>query len=75
MQITFDTEADAQYIKFQDGKFSRNKEVQEGVILEIGEGEILLGLEIFDAKSRFSLSDLSQVNVRMPLELVDTTPE
>ena len=59
MQITYDTEADALYIKFQEDKFSKNKEVQEGVILDIGEREVLLGLEVLNASSRFSLQDLS----------------
>ena len=71
MQITYDTEADALYIRFQQGKFVKNREVQEGVILDIGEGEVLLGLEILDASSRFSPQDLCQVDVRMPLELAD----
>ncbi|MBI4200462.1 MAG: DUF2283 domain-containing protein [Chloroflexi bacterium] len=75
MQITYDTEADALYIKFQDGKFVRNKEVQEGIVLDIGEGEVLLGLEVLNARSRFSLQDLCQVDVRMPLELAETTRE
>lgn len=35
MRITYNTEADALYIKFQDGKFVKNKEVQEGVILDM----------------------------------------
>ena len=75
MQITYDTEADALHIKFQEGKFFKNKEVQDGVILDIGEGEVLLELEVLNASSRFSLQDLSQVDVRMPLELAEATPE
>ena len=75
MQITYDTEADALYIKFQDGKFLKNKEVQEGVILDIGEGEALLGIEVLNASTRFSLQDLSQVDIRMPLELAEAAQE
>ena len=75
MRISYDTEADALYIKFQDGKFLNNKEVQEGVILDIGEDEALLGIEVLNARSRFSLRDLSQVDVRMPLELAETARE
>lgn len=75
MQITYDTEADALYIKFQDGKFLKNKEVQEGVVLDIGEGEALLGIEVLNASARFSLQDLSHVDIRMPLELAETARE
>ena len=73
MKVSYDTQAVALYIKFQDGKFVKNKEIQEGVILDIGEGEALLGIEVLNATSRFSLQDLSQVDVRMPLELAETT--
>ena len=41
MQITYDTEADAMYIKFCDGEFARNKEVEEGIILDIGKNNVL----------------------------------
>lgn len=69
MEITYDTEADAIYIKLAEGKFAINKEVAEGVILDLGEGDSLLGIEILEASSRFSLQDLARVDVRMPLNL------
>ena len=69
MQITYDTEADALYIKLQDGAFVRNREMVEGVVLDIGEGESLLGIEILEASTRFSLKDLSNVDIQMPLHL------
>ena len=69
MQITYDTEADALYIKLQDGTFVRNREMVEGVVLDIGEGESLLGIEILEASTRFSLKDLSTVDIQMPLHL------
>ena len=69
MKVTYDTRADALYIQFQEGKFARNQEVAEGVVLDIGEGEALLGIEILEASSRFSLEDLARVEVLMPLEL------
>ena len=53
----------------REGEFSENKEVMEGVILDIGEGELLLGIEILEASSRFPRSDLVRVEVLMPLEL------
>ncbi len=69
MQITYDTQADALYIKFREGRFLKNKEVEEGVILDIGEGNVLLGIEILEASSRFSLEDLSHVNLIIPLNI------
>jgi uncharacterized protein YuzE len=60
---------DALYIKFQDGKFKTNEEVQEGIILDIGEGDVLLGIEILEASTRFLPRDLAQVEILMPLHL------
>jgi uncharacterized protein YuzE len=71
MQITYDTQADALYIKFQDGKFKANKEVQEGIILDMGEGDVLLGIEILEASTRFLPKDLAQVEILMPLHLAN----
>ena len=68
MKITYDTQADALYIQLQEGKFAENREVLEGVILDLGEGRVLLGIEILEASSRFARSDLARVEVLMPLE-------
>jgi len=73
MQITYDTKADALYVMFQEGKFLRNKEVEEGLILDIGEGDILLGIEILEASSRFSMQDICRVAVEMPLHLAQAS--
>ena len=37
MKITLDPEADAIYIELQEGMFVTNREVAEGIILDIGE--------------------------------------
>ncbi|MBT9163247.1 MAG: hypothetical protein DDT24_00151 [Chloroflexi bacterium] len=69
MQITYDTRADAMYIKFRDGEFMANKEAEEGIILDIGKGNLLLGIEILEASTRFSPQDLARVDIQMPLDL------
>ncbi len=69
MQITYDTKADAMYIKFCDSEFVANKEVEEGVILDMGKGGILLGIEILEVSSRFRPEDLARVDIQMPLNL------
>ncbi len=73
MQISYDTEADALYIKFSDGEFVMNKEVEEGIILDIGKGNALLGIEILEASSRFPAKDLARVDIQMPLHLATST--
>jgi len=69
MEITYDTKADAMYIKFQDGEFARNKEIEEGIVLDLGKGGIVLGIEVLEARKRFALKDLARVDIRMPLHL------
>lgn len=53
MKITYDTKADAMYIKFRDGEFVANKDIEEGIIIDIGKGNTLLGIEVLEASTRF----------------------
>ena len=69
MQITYDTKADAKHIKFCDGEFVTNREVEEGIIIDMGKGSVLLGIEILGVSSRFRPEDLAKVEIQMPLNL------
>ena len=69
MQITYDTKADAMYIKFRDGEFVANREVEEGIIVDMGKENVLLGIEILRVSSRFRPEDLAKVEIQMPLNL------
>jgi uncharacterized protein YuzE len=74
MRITYDTRADAMYIQLREGEFARNKEVEEGVILDLGtEGE-LLGIELLEASSRVAWSEIAKVVIEMPLHLAAPEP-
>lgn len=72
MKVTYDTRADALYIQLREGRFVCNREVAEGVILDMGEDDALLGIEILEASSRFPLEELARVEVLMPLDLAAT---
>ena len=63
--------ADAIYIRLQEGEFAKNREVEPGLILDIGKDEELLGIEILDAASRFSITDISRVSIEMPLNITE----
>ena len=73
MKISYDTQADALYIQLQEGTFARNAEPVEGVVLDLGADDMLLGIEILEASTRFSPADLARVEVLMPLELCATS--
>ena len=67
MKITYDKEIDALYLHFQEGVFSRNKEVEEGIILDIGKGNKILGIEILDASNRIKPKDINYLNFQIPM--------
>ena len=70
MKITYDKEADALYLYFQEGVFSSNKEVNEGIILDIGRGNKILGIEILDASKRIKPKNMNFLNFQIPTEVL-----
>jgi len=51
MKISYDAEFDALYIRLLEGKHEcRSVRLSEEVVLNIGPGETLVGIEILDAK-------------------------
>jgi uncharacterized protein YuzE len=51
MKISYDSEIDALYIKLVEGNQEcRTLQLTEEIALNIGQGELLVGIEILDAK-------------------------
>lgn len=51
MKISYDPEIDALYIRLVEGQHEcRTLRLTEEITLNIGEGELLVGIEILDAK-------------------------
>jgi len=73
MKITYDKQADTIYLQFQEGKFSRNKEVDEGIILDIDKGNKILGIEILDASKRLQSKKLPYLNIQIPIQELGKT--
>ena len=69
MHITYDTKADALYIRLKDGEFQKNREVEPGIVLDIGKNDELLGIEILDASTKLDMSDITKVSIEMPLDV------
>ena len=67
MKITYDKEIDAMYLYFQKGSFLRNKEVEEGIILDIGKGNKILGIEILNASKRIKSKNIGHMNFQVPI--------
>lgn len=58
MKIEYDKEVDALYIRIQEKKVARTKEVEEGINLDFDEKGKVIGLEIIGAVERYSLEDI-----------------
>ena len=68
MNISYDNQADAMYIKLKEGAFGSNEEVSDGVILDLSDKNELLGIEILDASTRFNLVDaFGHITVELPM--------
>jgi len=68
MKISYDSEIDALYIRLVEGKHEcRTLRLTDEIALNIGAGEMLVGIEIRDAKQVLGAGELPQVvleNVR-----------
>jgi len=62
MRISYDSEIDALYIRLVDGKYEcRTLRLNDDIALNIGPDEILVGIEILDAKKVLGKGHLPQV--------------
>jgi uncharacterized protein YuzE len=62
MKISYDPEIDALYIRLVEGKREcRTLRLTDEIALNIGEGEMLVGIEILDAKQVLGAGELPQV--------------
>ena len=67
MEISLDLDADALYIKFQEGKFAKNKKIDEDTIIDLDKKGMLLGIEMLNVTKRVPIENLSDVSVKLPL--------
>ena len=69
MKISYDSEIDALYIRLVEGEHQcRTVRLNEEIALNIGAGELLVGIEILDAKEVLgggALPELSLENVAL----------
>ena len=61
MKIEYDKEVDALYIRIQEKKVARTKEVEEGINLDIDEDGKIIGLEIIGATERYKKEDIFSI--------------
>lgn len=62
MRITYDDKTDLLYLRLDDRKQDVvNRRVSEDVVLDLGEGEKIVGIEILDASKHLDLTTLLPV--------------
>jgi len=64
MEIRYDPEADAMYIKFREGEYEISEEIREGIIIDFDKNNEIIGIEILDAKERLSPSAVSEMSFK-----------
>ncbi len=63
MKISFDKKANALYIKLKDGKFFKNKSLDQNTILDLDKNGYILGIEVLNARKRINLKGVKIVAV------------
>ncbi|MDO8628421.1 MAG: DUF2283 domain-containing protein [Nanoarchaeota archaeon] len=64
MEIKYDKEADAIYIRLREGTFAKNKIVDDITILDLDKDDNILGIELLDASKRIPEKSLLTLHVK-----------
>ena len=67
VEIKIDFKADALYIKFQKGKFAKNKRIDEDTIVDFDKEGRLLGIEMLNITKKIPINQLSDVSIKIPI--------
>jgi uncharacterized protein YuzE len=64
VNLSFDKIANALYIRFSNEKIANSDEVAEGIVIDYGKNEDVVGVEILNfSKRNLNLNDLIQMNI------------
>ena len=67
MNVLYNDRTDLLYIRLDDRKQDVvNRRVSEDIVLDIGEGNRIIGIEILDASKNVNLEKLLPVNYEVP---------
>ena len=69
MNITFDEQADALYIRFQPGgkRVKKTVKLRDGLLVDIDRTGRIFGIEILDVSRRMPLAELGHVSLNLPV--------
>ena len=67
MKISYDDRVDLLYIRFDERKQEvENKRLTEDIVLDIGEGGKIVGIEVLDASQHISLESILPTHYEVP---------
>lgn len=61
-----DLESDALYFRLSEDEIEESEEVANGVVVDYSETGKVVGVEILNVKKKFTLEELSKLNVELP---------
>ena len=67
MKITYDPEADAMNITFQEGKYDISKEIADGIIVDYTKEGKVISIEILNVKKRMPIKSVEDITVSIPI--------
>ncbi len=67
MNISYDKDADCLYIQFQQGKVSKTRKIDEGILVDLDEEGRIYGIEIVGVSERMPVASLGKINIDMPV--------
>jgi len=71
MHVSYNDKTDLLYIRLDDRRQEViNRRVSDDVVLDIGEGDKIIGIEILDASKHVSLDRLLPVNYRLSRDAI-----
>ncbi|MDP2674088.1 MAG: DUF2283 domain-containing protein [Dehalococcoidia bacterium] len=62
MKITYDSEADALYIRLREVELADSMDVEEGVTVDLDSEGHIAGIEILDASKRMTPEELANIH-------------
>jgi uncharacterized protein YuzE len=69
MKIKYDEETDVLYIKLRESEYYESEEIGKGYILDYDEEGNIIGIEILEASTRFTLAELSTVKFEISRQI------
>ena len=71
MNVSYNDKTDLLYIRLDDRRQEViNKRVSDDVVLDIGEGDKIIGIEILDASKHVNLDRLLPVNYKLSKDVI-----